>query len=51
MLNCIDDVVVKAGLLKDDSYKIIAGHDGSRILYSKENPRTEVYITKIEGET
>lgn len=48
MLNCIDDVMVKAGLLKDDNYKIIAGHDYSRVLYCKENPRTEVYITPIE---
>ena len=48
MLNAIDDVMVKAGLLEDDNYKIIAGHDGSRILYDKNNPRTEVIITKME---
>lgn len=50
MLNSIDDIMVKAGLLKDDNYKIIAGHDGSRVLYSKEMPRTEVTITRMEEE-
>lgn len=48
MLESIDDVMVKAELLKDDNYKIIAAHDGSRVLYDKTNPRTEVYIERIE---
>lgn len=47
MLESIDDVMVKVGLLKDDSYNIIASHDGSRVLYDKENPRTEVEITPM----
>lgn len=47
MLEAVDDVMVKAGLLKDDNYKIIASHDGSRVLYDKFNPRTEVYIERI----
>ena len=46
-LESIDDVMVKAGLLKDDNYKILASHDGSRVLVDKDNPRTEVEITKI----
>lgn len=45
MLEAIDDVMVKAGLFADDNFTIIESHDGSRILYDKENPRTEVYIT------
>lgn len=49
MLECIDDVMVKAGLLKDDNFNIIESHDGSRILYDKDNPRTEVIITPIKG--
>lgn len=44
-LEAIDDVMVTAGLLADDNYTIIESHDGSRVLYDKENPRTEVYIT------
>ena len=47
LLEAIDDVMVKAGLLKDDDYTIIVSHDGSRVLYDKENPRTEVEITEI----
>ncbi len=46
-LESIDDVMVKAGLLKDDNYKILASHDGSRVLVDKNNPRTEVEITRI----
>lgn len=44
MLEAIDDVMVAGGLLADDNYRIIESHDGSRVLYDKENPRTEVYI-------
>ena len=46
LLEAIDDVMVKTGLLADDDYTIIESHDGSRVLYDKENPRTEVYITE-----
>lgn len=46
-LESIDDVMVKAGLLKDDNYKILASHDGSRVQVDKNNPRTEVEITKL----
>ena len=48
MLEAIDDIMVKTGLLADDNFNIVAGHDGSRVLYDKDNPRTEVYITPIE---
>lgn len=48
LLESIDDVLVEAGLLADDNYSIINNHDGSRVLYDKENPRTEVYIEVIE---
>lgn len=46
-LESIDDIMVKAGLLKDDNYKILTSHDGSRVLVDKDNPRTEVVITRI----
>ncbi len=46
LLEAVDDVLVKAGLLKDDNYTIVASHDGSRVLYDKDNPRTEIYIEK-----
>lgn len=49
MLEAIDDVMVRAGLLSDDDYTVIEGHDGSRVFYDKENPRTEVVITPMGG--
>ena len=44
LLEAIDDIMVKAGLIEDDNYTIIAGHDGSRVMYDKDRPRTEVTI-------
>jgi Holliday junction resolvase RusA-like endonuclease len=48
LLEAIDDVMVKAGLLADDNADIVQSHDGSRVLYDKDRPRTEIYITKNE---
>ena len=43
----LHDVLVHAGLIKDDNRDIIAASDGTRVYYSKNNPRTEVTITAI----
>jgi len=51
LLEAIDDVMVKAGLLADDNYTIIESHDGSRVLYDKDKPRTEIYIEASEETT
>jgi Holliday junction resolvase RusA-like endonuclease len=51
LLQALDDIMVKGGLLEDDNYTIIAGHDGSRVLYDKHEPRTEVVIERIEDAT
>lgn len=48
MLEAIDDVLVKCGLLADDNYTIVQSHDGSRIMHDKEKPRTEVYIEYLK---
>jgi Holliday junction resolvase RusA-like endonuclease len=48
LLEAIDDVMVKAGLLADDNYTVIQSHDGSRVFYDKENPRTEIFITEMK---
>lgn len=40
------DIMTKAGLLEDDNFTIVQSMDGSRVLYDKKNPRTEVYIEK-----
>lgn len=44
----LHDALVKAKLLTDDNYKIIASTDGSRVLVDKQHPRIEVEITKLE---
>lgn len=44
------DVLVRAGLLADDNSSIVASMDGSRVLYDKDRPRTEVIITEAEEE-
>lgn len=48
LLESVDDALVAAGVLADDNSQIIVSHDGSRVLYDKDNPRTEVSITAYE---
>lgn len=42
----IQDLLVEAEIIKDDNYKILYGHDGSRMFVDKENPRLEFWILK-----
>lgn len=42
-----DDILVKYGILADDNFNIVAGHDGSRVKIDKDNPRTEIYIEDL----
>jgi len=49
LLEAIDDTLVKANVIADDNRNIIAGHDGSKVLYDKANPRIEIEITKVKG--
>jgi Holliday junction resolvase RusA-like endonuclease len=42
----LHDILVDYHILSDDNSKIIVSTDGSRVLYDKDNPRTEVEITK-----
>lgn len=44
LLEAVCDTLVKAGILADDNSGIVVSHDGSRVLYDKEKPRTEVFI-------
>lgn len=44
----MDDILVNAGILKDDSFKYLVSHDGSRVLVDPENPRTEIKIQTID---
>lgn len=51
LLNAVDDAMVKSGLIIDDNRDIIAGHDGSRVLHDKANPRIEITILEMQGYT
>ena len=47
--SALHDVLVKAGVLKDDSSlspRIVVGTDGSRVKVDRNRPRTEVEITE-----
>ena len=50
LLEAVDDILVHAGIIADDNYTIIASHDGSRVLYDKHRPRTEITITRMPGD-
>lgn len=46
------DMLVKAGVLADDSAinpDIVVSTDGSRVFVDRQNPRTEVEITDMQG--
>jgi Holliday junction resolvase RusA-like endonuclease len=44
LLNAIQDILVKYGVLEDDNSNIVAGLDGSRIIYQKGIEKTIVEI-------
>ena len=43
------DMLVHHNVLADDNRDIVATMDGSMVMYDKDNPRTEVEITKLEN--
>ena len=43
----ICDILVHYGVLADDNRNIVATMDGSKVLWDKENSRTEIEITKL----
>jgi Holliday junction resolvase RusA-like endonuclease len=47
-LEGIQDLLVEAGILKDDNFKIVIGHDGTRMFVDKSSPRMEFWILKAE---
>lgn len=49
LLEAIDDILVKYGILKDDNIKVIYSHDGSRVFIDREHPRTEIVIEDIRS--
>lgn len=51
LLEAVDDILVHYGVIKDDDFKVIASHDGSRVFVDKDNPRTEIYIKEYSDES
>ena len=49
LLEATDDILQKYGAITNDDWHVIAGHDGSRVLFDKKNPRVEITITKMKG--
>ena len=47
LLEAVTDLLVHCGVIADDHYGIVAAHDGSRCFWDKDNPRTEIIITRI----
>lgn len=47
LIAAADDILVKYNVIQDDNYTIIKAHNGTMVLYDKENPRTEIYITDL----
>lgn len=48
LLESIHDVMTKYNCIKDDNCNIIYSVDGSCVKYDKDNPRTEIEITKLD---
>ena len=48
LLEAIDDILTFYKIIPDDSFKYIGGHDGSRVLYDKDDPRTEIYFSPLQ---
>lgn len=47
LLEATCDILVHYRVLEDDNSKIVVSHDGSRVLYDKENPRVEIEIEEV----
>lgn len=50
LISAISDILVHYGILIDDNSRYIKGYDGSRVLYDKENARTEIIISEWKEE-
>lgn len=49
LLEATCDILKDNFVVIDDNASIIAGHDGSRVMYDKLHPRVEITITRIES--
>lgn len=44
LLEATCDLLVHHGVLADDNSAVVVSHDGSRVLYDREHPRTEIFL-------
>lgn len=44
LLEATCDILTSAGAIADDNSAIVAGHDGSRVMYDKADPRVEICL-------
>ena len=47
LLEATTDMLEHYKVIEDDNSNIVVSHDGSRVFYDKDSPRTEIYIEKI----
>lgn len=46
LLGATMDILVAAGVIRDDNSRIVVSHDGSRVGYDKDDPRVLITITE-----
>lgn len=50
LLEATCDMLVHYNIITDDNSKIVYSHDGSKVLYDKNNPRVEIEIERVDDE-
>lgn len=51
LTEAMDDILIANRIIEDDNSRIVAGHDGTRVYHDRDNPRVEIYITRMPDET
>lgn len=49
LLSATCDILVAGGVIADDNSRVVATHDGSKVLYDKGNPRVEITIEEVDS--
>lgn len=47
LLEATCDILTHYGVLEDDNSRIVASHDGSRVLLDRDSPRAEIEIAEV----
>ena len=50
LLEATCDILTHYHIIADDNSRIVASHDGSRVLLDREHPRAEIYIEETESD-